>query len=57
MTTLRQQDLPNDPGILRTLVRYNRVTVAGEEKYPCAGVYAVVAAPGTIRAGDRVIVA
>ncbi len=53
MTTLAQDDLPTDTEILRTLVRHNRVDVAGG-LYPCAGVYAVVAAAGTTRAGDRV---
>jgi uncharacterized protein len=53
MTTLPQDDLPKDTEILRTLVRNNRVEVAGG-LYPCAGAYAVVEAPGTIRAGDRV---
>lgn len=53
MTTLAQDDLPKDTEILRTLVRHNRVDVAGGF-YPCAGVYAVVEAAGTTRAGDRV---
>jgi uncharacterized protein len=53
MTTLAQDDLPKDTEILRTLVRHNRVDVAGG-LYPCAGVYAVVEAAGTTRAGDRV---
>jgi len=53
MTTLAQEDLPADTGILRALVAHNRLQVAGGQ-YPCAGVYAVVGAPGTIRTGDRV---
>jgi hypothetical protein len=56
MTTLAQDGLPEDTEILRTLVRHNRVDVAGG-LYPCAGVYAIVEAAGTIRAGDRVSVA
>jgi hypothetical protein len=56
MTTLAQEGLPKDTEILRTLVRHNRVDVAGG-LYPCAGVYAIVEAAGTIRAGDRVSVA
>jgi hypothetical protein len=53
MTTLAQDDLPKETEILRTLVRHNRVDVAGSA-FPCAGVYAVVEAAGTIRAGDHV---
>lgn len=45
MTTLAQGDLPKDIEVLRTLVRHNRVDVAGG-LYPCAGVYAVVEASG-----------
>lgn len=54
MTTLAQDDLPNDTEILRTLVRHNKIQVGDRGKFPCAGVYAVVAASGTIRCGDRV---
>jgi hypothetical protein len=54
MTTLAQDDLPNDTDILRTLIRHNRLPVADAGQFPCAGVYAVVAASGTVRAGDRV---
>jgi uncharacterized protein YcbX len=53
MTTLAQGDLPKDNEVLRTLVRHNRVDVAGS-LYPCAGVYAIVATPGVTGAGDRV---
>src|SRR5262249_34909390 len=56
MTTLAQGDLPQDPGILRTLVQHNRIP-AGSGVYPCAGVYAVVSTPGSLRVGDRVVVA
>jgi hypothetical protein len=54
MTTLAQEDLPKDSDVLRTLTRYNRVQVAGAGRFPCAGVYAVVVAPGTLRTGDEV---
>jgi uncharacterized protein YcbX len=54
MTTLQQGDLPRDNEILRTLVRHNRLDVAGG-RYPCAGVYAVVESGGIARAGDRVM--
>jgi uncharacterized protein YcbX len=53
MTTLAQDDLPKDTEVLRTLVRHNRLDVAGG-LYPCAGVYAVVESPGPIREGDGV---
>jgi uncharacterized protein len=56
MTTLAQEDLPQDTDVLRTLVRHNRVQLGELGQFPCAGVYAVVAAPGTVRTGDPVIV-
>ena len=54
MTTLAQGDLPRDPDVLRTLVEHNRIDVGGARRYPCAGVYAVVETPGTVRQGDPV---
>lgn len=45
MTTLPQGDLPDDPGILRTAAKHNKVNV---------GVYASVVAHGTIRRGDLI---
>jgi len=54
MTTLAQDDLPKDADILRTLARHNRVRVGDAGDFPCAGVYAVVAATGTVRTSDRV---
>src|ERR671917_669530 len=54
MTTLAQEELPKDSDVLRTLTRHNRVQVAGAGRFPCAGVYAVVVAPGTLRTGDEV---
>jgi len=54
MTTLAQEDLPGDPDVLRTLVRHNRLQVGDLGEFPCAGVYAVVAAPGTVGTGDEV---
>jgi uncharacterized protein YcbX len=45
MTTLPQDDLPKDQGILRTAAQHNQVNV---------GVYANVARGGTIRRGDPV---
>jgi uncharacterized protein YcbX len=54
MTTLAQDDLPRDTDVLRTLTLHNRLQVGGGGQYPCAGVYAVVEAAGTVRLGDRV---
>ena len=55
MITVAQDGLPKDTDVLRTLVGHNRVQVAELGQFPCAGVYAVVTAPGTIRIGDRVL--
>jgi len=54
MTTLAQDELPRDTEVLRTLTQHNRLQVGDAGQYPCAGVYAVVEAPGTMRTGDRV---
>ena len=54
MPNLMQEDLPKDNEILRTLVRHNRLDVAGA-RFPCAGVYATVTLGGTIRPGDQVV--
>src|SRR5262249_720410 len=56
MTTLAQDELPQDSDVLRTLVRHNKMQVGDLGQFPCAGVYAVVAAPGTVRTGDHVTV-
>lgn len=59
MSTLAQEDLPADPGILRTAARHNSL-VGGEGRgpegrYPASvGVYARVLAGGTVRRGDPV---
>jgi uncharacterized protein YcbX len=45
MTTLAQEGLPSDPGILRTAAQHNQANV---------GVYAAVARGGMIRRGDLV---
>jgi uncharacterized protein YcbX len=56
MTTLAQEDLPADSGVLRALVEHNRLQVAGAKQLPCAGVYAVVTEPGLIRTADPVTI-
>jgi uncharacterized protein len=53
MPSLAQGDLPRDPRILKTLGKYNRIDIEGA-LYPCAGVYAVAKATGTIHRGDPV---
>ena len=55
MVTLAQGDLPKDTDVLRTIVHHNRVQVGDLGKFPCAGVYAVVITPGTLRIGDQVV--
>ena len=45
LTTIAQEDLPKDPGILRTAARHNGVNV---------GVYATVERPGRVRRGDEI---
>jgi uncharacterized protein YcbX len=54
MTTLPQGDLPKDPGILRAAAQHNRVEIPGSGRYPCVGVYATVAAGGSVGRGDSV---
>lgn len=55
MTTLAQDDLPLDIGILRTMVRHNTIQIGELGKLPCAGVYTEVAASGTVEIGDPVL--
>ncbi len=54
ITTLEQDELPRDIGVLRALNAHNRIPVGGSGNMPCAGVYAVIAAPGPVRVGDAV---
>jgi MOSC domain-containing protein len=57
MTTVEQPGLPRDPEILRGLVKHNRLEIKDfGGRYPCVGVYAVVASPGAVRRGDPVLV-
>jgi uncharacterized protein YcbX len=56
VTTLAQEDLPQDTDVLRTLVHHNRKQVGDLGQFPCAGVYTVVATPGTVRTGNHVTV-
>jgi uncharacterized protein YcbX len=54
MTTLAQEELPQDRDVLRTLVKHNKIQVADVGQYPCAGVYATVRTPGILRLLDQV---
>ncbi len=56
MTTLAQDDLPKDTDVLRTLARHNKIQVGTAGEFPCAGVYAVVETPGTMRVADPVAI-
>ncbi len=56
MTTLAQEELPQDSDILRTLVRHNSVAIPGFGKCPCAGAYAIVEREGTLRIADLVAI-
>src|SRR5205807_9308289 len=53
MPSLAQENLPRDPRILKALAQHNSLDGAGA-LYPCAGVYAVAEAPGTIRTGESI---
>ena len=54
MTTLAQDDLPQDAAILRTLNEHNRQDVPGFGRLACAGVYALVMAAGNVGSGQAV---
>jgi len=54
ITTLEQDGLPRDIEVLRTLTAHNRLPFADNTEKPCAGVYGVVVAPGSVAAGDAV---
>lgn len=56
MTTLAQEDLPEDRDTLRTVAKHNRVDIEKKEvagRWACAGVYADVTAGGELVVGDR----
>lgn len=52
MTSLAQEELPEDIEVLRTLVRHNRLDIPGMGALPCAGVYALVLGTGSVQLGD-----
>jgi uncharacterized protein YcbX len=55
MTTLAQEELPNDPEIMRTLVRHNTIQASTRGQRPCAGVYALPTTGGALCVGDAVM--
>ena len=55
MTTLAQSELPNDPSLLRTIAKENRLEIGGG-RWACAGVYGDVAGSGRVRVGDPVTI-
>lgn len=56
LTTLAQDQLPDDLDILKTVAHHNQATVPALDgkPLPCAGVYAFVSQGGTIRCGDSI---
>jgi MOSC domain-containing protein YiiM len=40
--------------VLRAMAEHNRIRAGGLGELPCAGVYAFVMTPGTVRRGDPV---
>lgn len=54
MTTLAQEDLPRDAGILRATATHNMIEAGPLGDMPCAGIYAAVTSGGTIKIGDTV---
>lgn len=56
MTTLPQEDLPKDTGILRAAAQANPLDFGPFVKQPCVGLYADVAAGGVVGIGDTVAI-
>lgn len=52
--TLRHDELPPDPGIMRAVARDHRVPVLDLGRLSCLGVYLDVLEAGTVRVGDAV---
>ena len=55
MVTLSQSGIPQDTQVLRTIVAHNRLDIMGSGQFPCAGVYAVVVAGGSVGMNDTVV--
>jgi uncharacterized protein len=56
MTTLPQEELPEDRGTLRAIAQHHRRDIPGLGTWACAGVYAGVSGVGPIGLGDTVTV-
>ena len=56
MTTLAQPGLAQDRDTLRAIARHHREDIPGLGTWACAGVYAAVTTPGSVRVGDEVTV-
>jgi uncharacterized protein YcbX len=54
MTTVAQDGLPREPGVLQALAEHNRLSNELGH-FACLGAYANVARPGTVRVGDEVV--
>jgi uncharacterized protein YcbX len=54
MTTLAQDDLPRDPGVLQSIARHNRFDIPGLGPSSCIGVYALVETGGDAGVGQPV---
>jgi uncharacterized protein YcbX len=54
--TRAQDELPADPGILRTIVEHHRIDLGPYGRQGCAGAYAEVASAGRLRTGERLAV-
>jgi len=53
MTTLAQEELPEDRGTLRTVAAHNRIEVPGLGIWACAGAYAEVVGEGRLADGQE----
>ncbi|MEV4711304.1 MOSC domain-containing protein [Micromonospora sp. NPDC049374] len=56
-TLAQGADLPDDPAVLRTAARLNRVPVFDLGKLTCVGAYGAVQREGPLRIGDRIMIA
>ncbi|GLW29810.1 MOSC domain-containing protein [Actinoplanes regularis] len=56
-TLAQGDDLPDDPAVLRTAARLNRVPLFDGPPLTCVGAYAAVHREGTLRLGDRIKIA
>ena len=55
MTTLAQQGLPDDRGVLQAIATHNRLEMPGFGNFACLGVYAEVVQPGRVSLGDEIV--